>query len=69
MKHNFFINLVDCAVGNGDHTYFWNKKRIGSCVLRLVFPDLYAISVQQHSLVGSMGVLEEGRVALDFELG
>ncbi|WMV12818.1 hypothetical protein MTR67_006203 [Solanum verrucosum] len=49
-----FSAKVTFRVGNGLKTSFWNETWLGDVNLRILFPDLYIISLQQNDTIAQM---------------
>ncbi|KAK2420573.1 hypothetical protein QL285_031284 [Trifolium repens] len=55
-NNNWFVEVVEKCVGNGNLTSFWRDVWVGNQSLQDRFPRLFSISNQQRDVISSMGV-------------
>ncbi|GAU09987.1 hypothetical protein TSUD_393040 [Trifolium subterraneum] len=58
---SWFSSALGKKVGRGDTTNFWNEAWIGDQPLRLRFPRLFGISLQQQAVIQDVGRMIDGR--------
>ncbi|MFS7999578.1 putative reverse transcriptase zinc-binding domain-containing protein [Helianthus anomalus] len=56
-----FIDLLSVKVGNGLNTKFWSDLWVGSTVLKVRWPNLYALDRKKQCLVAERFVWDSGR--------
>jgi len=64
-----FLRKISIELGDGQHTSFWDDCWAVSTPLKVMFPNLYEVSLQKHHFVAQMGWYEGGawRWALSWE--